>query len=244
MLLISSVQKELGLTDVQISSLSAAAESTQQAEQKLMLAMHSGGNTEDLTKKLSEANLQENQLWLRVLDEGQKTKVSRMIGKEFDTRSLTRVYPMAPELVPVADWINSKPLTLANLRGKVVLLHFYAFQCHNCHANFAHYVRWHDRYKDKGVVVLGIQTPETPAESDPKKVREAAEQRGLKFPILVDLGNKNWDNWSNTMWPTVYLIDQKGYLRHWWQGELNWQGAKGDEAIDKLINQLLTNPPG
>lgn len=243
MLLNLPVQKELGLTESQIEILSEAAGHTVQAEQNLMQAMRTQGDTQELQKVLNEANEHEQKHWLTVLDEAQKSKVQSLLGKEFDTQSLTRIYPMAPELIPAAEWINSQPLTLESLRGKVVLLHFYAFQCHNCHANFGHYSRWHDAYENKRVVVLGIQTPETPDESDPEKVRAAAKERGLKFPILVDLGNKNWDNWSNTMWPTVYVIDQKGYLRHWWQGELNWQGAKGDEAIDKLLDQLLEEGP-
>lgn len=243
MLLNLPVQKELGLTESQIEILSEAAGHTVQAEQNLMQAMRTHGDTQELQKVLNEANEHEQKHWLTVLDEAQKSKVQSLLGKEFDTQSLTRIYPMAPELIPAAEWINSQPLTLESLRGKVVLLHFYAFQCHNCHANFGHYSRWHDAYENKRVVVLGIQTPETPDESDPEKVRAAAKERGLKFPILVDLGNKNWDNWSNTMWPTVYVIDQKGYLRHWWQGELNWQGAKGDEAIDKLLDQLLEEGP-
>jgi peroxiredoxin len=242
MLLNSTVQKELNLSQSQIHSLASAAESSYRAEQAWMQAARTNNNPEDAARLLKEANDRERENWTTLLEADQKAKLQTLVGKEFDTSSLTRIYPMAPELLPVADWINSQPLTLRELRGKVVLLHFYAFQCHNCHANFKHYVRWHESYRDKGVVVLGIQTPETPAESDPDKVRKAAEERGLKFPILVDLGNKNWDHWSNTMWPTIYVIDRNGYLRHWWQGELNWQGAKGDEAIDKLIAQLMDEP--
>lgn len=117
--------------------------------------------------------------------------------------------------------MNSKPLTLKELRGKVVLVHFYAFQCHNCHANFEIYRRWHDQLRSKGVEVVGIQTPETPTERDPAAVKSAAAERKLEFPILVDLESKNWAAWGNTMWPTVYVIDKNGYIRHWWQGELN-----------------------
>lgn len=239
MLLNSTVQKELNLSQSQIQSLASAAESSYRAEQAWMQAARTNNNSEEAARLLKEANDRERENWATLLEADQKANLQTLVGKEFDTSSLTRIYPMAPELLPVADWINSQPLTLRELRGKVVLLHFYAFQCHNCHANFKHYVRWHESYQDKGVVVLGIQTPETPAESDPEKVRKAAEERGLKFPILVDLGNKNWDYWSNTMWPTIYVIDRNGYLRHWWQGELNWQGAKGDEAVDKLIAQLM-----
>ena len=119
----------------------------------------------------------------------------------------------------------------------------YAFQCHNCHANFPIYQRWHERYQDRGVVVIGIQTPETAAEAEPERVRAAAEERGFQFPVLLDLDKRNWNAWSNTMWPTVYVVDQRGYLRHWWQGELNWRGATGDQAIEELVEQLLQEQP-
>jgi peroxiredoxin len=146
---------------------------------------------------------------------------------------------MAPELVAVEHWINSEPLTLAKLRGKVVLVHFYAFQCHNCHANFDIYRRWHGQLRERGVVVLGIQTPETSRERDPQAVKAAARDRELQFPILVDLDSENWKAWGNTMWPTVYVVDKQGYLRHLWQGELNWNGATADKTIEQVVEQAL-----
>ena len=76
-------------------------------------------------------------------------------------------------------------------------------------------------------------------ERDPEAVKNAASERDLKFPIMVDLASENWKAWSNTMWPTVYVIDKNGYIRQWWQGELNWNGATGDEIIHKLITELL-----
>ncbi len=239
MLLNPEIQRAAGLDASQIASVQDTAGSTHEAEQKLMQVMQAGGSTEPLAKAVTAAIERENKLLQTLLSPSQKNNVVEQLGREFDTRSLKRIYPMAPELVPVAQWINSEPMTLASLRGKVVLLHFYAFQCHNCHANFDKYVQWHEKYKDKGVVVLGIQTPETKSESDPTLVRTAAKEKGLAFPILIDLESKNWDNWANTMWPTVYVIDQQGYLRHWWQGELNWKGAKGDETIEKLVDELL-----
>ncbi len=128
------------------------------------------------------------------------------------------------------------------LRGKVVLVHFYAFQCHNCHANFEIYRRWHDQWHEKGVVVVGIQTPETSQERDPAAVKSAAAERKLEFPIIVDVASKNWDAWGNTMWPTVYVVDKNGYLRQWWAGELNWKGATGDKTIEQVVDQLLAEP--
>ena len=89
------------------------------------------------------------------------------------------------------------------------------------------------------MVLIGIQTPETALERDPVAVARAAGDEELAFPILIDLEAAKWKNWSNTMWPTVYVIDKQGYLRQWWQGELRWQGATGDQSIEKLVEELL-----
>jgi peroxiredoxin len=181
----------------------------------------------------------ENQGVQSILKEEQRRRFNSVVGRTFETQQLKRIYPMAPELLPTENWFNSQPLTLESLKGKVVLVHFYAFQCHNCQANFNVYRRWHEKLKEKGVVVLGIQTPETPTERDPKAVCKAAVDEQLSFPILIDLESKNWEAWGNTMWPTVYVVDKRGYLRHWWQGELNFQGAAGDQTIEKIIDFAL-----
>jgi peroxiredoxin len=182
----------------------------------------------------------ENQSVQSILKDEQRRRFNSVVGQTFETQKLQRIYPMAPELVPTTTWFNSQPMTLESLRGKVVLVHFYAFQCHNCQANFNVYRRWHEKLEEKGVVVLGVQTPETPTERDPKAVCKAAEEEQLKFPILIDLESKNWQAWGNTMWPTVYVVDKRGYLRHWWQGELNWQGATGDQTIEKVVESALS----
>jgi hypothetical protein len=70
-------------------------------------------------------------------------------------------------------------------------------------------------------------------------VQQAAKEQGFGFPVLIDLKSSNWDAWGNTMWPTVYVIDQQGYLRVWWQGELKGPEAKGDEVISKAVEKLL-----
>ena len=112
-----------------------------------------------------------------------------------------------------AETLQGQPFSFDQLRGKVVLLHFYAFQCHNCHANFAIYNRWHQALRDKGIVVVGIQTPETEDERDTSRVLAAARKAGFEFPVLVDTKSANWEAWGTTMWPTVYVIDRRGYGR-------------------------------
>ncbi|MFH5804596.1 redoxin domain-containing protein [Alienimonas sp. DA493] len=232
--------RQLDLRDAQRRRLAERARATDAAQRQLQQARLRGEATERLEADARAAAEAERAAPGEVLRPEQQRALGLALGEPFNVTGLTRVYPTAPELEPVEDWINSKPLTLKDLRGKVVLVHFYAFQCHNCHANFPIYNRWHETYDEDEVVVLGIQTPETARERDPAAVRAAAKERGLDFPILVDLESKNWDAWSNTMWPTVYVVDQEGYLRGWWQGELNWQDATGDETIEALVDGLLT----
>ena len=243
MLLRPDLQHELGITAEQSAKLVSLAKAVNEATSKLRDAQMRNKITEELKTNVVTANKNEQAALKTVLKPEQFQKLGGLLGEPFDTSSLKRIYPMAPELIPAQNWINSNPLTLKKLRGKVVLLHFYAFQCYNCHANFGHYKKWHDKYGDD-VVVLGIQTPETERERDPDEVRDAAKERELNFPILVDLESKNWKAWSNTMWPTVYVIDKNGYIRHWWQGELNWNGATGDQTIEQIVGNLLQEKVG
>lgn len=238
MLLRDDLAQQLRLDAAQRAELAELAEATDQAANQLQMATMRGEKTEELKQALLKATQSEQEALRSLIRPEQMQQLSQILGEAFDTSKLKRIFPMAPELVPVKHWINSQPLTLEELRGKVVVLHFYAFQCHNCHANFDHYRKWHEQFGDD-VVVLGIQTPETAMERDPEAVKSAAGERDLKFPILVDLASDNWKSWSNTMWPTVYVIDKNGYIRQWWQGELNWNGATGDEVIQKLISELL-----
>ena len=242
MLLRTDLAAEFKLSPEQQGKFVELAQKTAAAQAAVQKGAPQNEALEALQAKATAATLAEQDALKTILTAQQLEQLRKALGEPFPTAKLTRIYPMAPELVKVEHWINSKPLTLAELRGKVVLVHFYAFQCHNCHANFDIYRRWHEKLRDKGVVVLGIQTPETPRERDPAAVKAAAAERDLEFPILVDLESENWKAWGNTMWPTVYVVDKNGYLRHWWQGELNWQGATGDKTIESIVERALAEP--
>ena len=236
-LLRPDLARKLSMTSDQVDRMAELAIATKNIQQRLREATRRNQATDPLREEVTAAVQAEQDGLQTVMKPEQLETLEQLLGKPFDTGQLKRIYPMAPELVPTADWINSRPVTLKSLRGKIVLVHFYAFECHNCHANFDHYRQWHQKYGDD-VVVLGIQTPETPTERQVDAVKQAARERNLEFPILVDLDSANWKAWSNTMWPTVYVIDRDGYLRPWWQGELNWKGATGDQTIEQLIDEL------
>ncbi len=243
MMLRDDLATKLALTPEQRKTFLDRARDTEAAREEYAAASKQGKATEAQRDHATETAQAEQQALAKALTPKQHAALWKLLGKPFETATLERIYPLAPEIVPVDTWINSEPLTLADLRGKVVVVHFYAFECHNCHANFAIYRRWHDTLAKKGVVVLGIQTPETPRERDPQRVRAAAAENKLGFPILLDADGKNWAAWGNTMWPSVYVVDKNGYLRAWWTGELQWQGAKGDLFIEKAINAALAEAP-
>ena len=147
------------------------------------------------------------------------------------------------ELRNVTQWINSEPLTMKKLRGKVVLVHFWTNGCFNCKNNYPHYKAWQERYAGKDVVILGIHTPETTGEREIERIGKQADKNGLKFPIAVDNDGANWNAWNNRVWPTVYVVDRRGVVRYGWEGELSYKGAPGEEKVRKLVDELLLESP-
>ncbi len=147
----------------------------------------------------------------------------------------------APELEPrpEEEWINSKPLKLSDLRGQVVVLHFWTFGCINCIHNYPAYKTWHAKFSQKGVTIIGVHTPETKRERDLTNVRKSVEENGLKYPIVFDKDGRTWRTWGNRWWPSTYLIDKKGFVRYRWDGELNWKTTKGEAIMRRKIAQLL-----
>lgn len=150
----------------------------------------------------------------------------------------------APELEKRAesDWINSKPLRLTDLRGKVVVVHFWAFGCINCIRNQPHYRDWHERFAKQDVTMIGIHTPETEHERDGKALRQEIRKKKLAYPIVIDGDAKDWKRWGNRWWPCTYLIDKQGIVRYRWDGELNWKGIEGEASMRKKIEELLAEP--
>lgn len=147
----------------------------------------------------------------------------------------------APELTEVADWINSKPLKLADQKGKVVVVHFWTHGCINCIHNYPHYRGWSAKYKDnKDWLMVGIHTPEFDAEKDIDQIKAKAKKNDLTYAIAVDNKQANWKAWRNQYWPCVYLVDKTGNVRYRWAGEL---GDEGYKDFTKLIDGLLAEKP-
>jgi cytochrome c biogenesis protein CcdA/thiol-disulfide isomerase/thioredoxin len=142
----------------------------------------------------------------------------------------------APELTGITAWINSPPTTLAALRGKVVLVHFWTFGCVNC-IHVQPYVKsWYDRYSADGFVVLGVHTPELSFERDIDNVRAAVAKADVRFPVAFDPDFATWNAYRNSYWPAFYFVDKAGRIRHVHFGEGDYDGS---EAV---IRELLAEP--
>lgn len=139
-----------------------------------------------------------------------------------------------PALDGAVEWLNSKPLSAAELRGKVVLIDFWTYSCINWQRTLPHLRAWAEKYKDQGLVVIGVHTPEFSFEKDIEKVRQATAQLKVGYPVAVDTRYAIWRAFDNNYWPALYVVDARGTIRHHQFGE------GGYERSERIIQQLLT----
>jgi thiol-disulfide isomerase/thioredoxin len=139
----------------------------------------------------------------------------------------------APEFTGISHWINSPPLTLATLRGKVVLVEFWAYSCINCLRAMPHTEHLYETYKDKGLVVVGVHSPEFDFENVPANVENAVKRLGVTYPVALDNDLGTWNAWHNQYWPAQYLIDQNGNLIGHQYGEGNY--LRMENAVRLLL---------
>jgi cytochrome c biogenesis protein CcdA/thiol-disulfide isomerase/thioredoxin len=135
---------------------------------------------------------------------------------------LKRPYP-APAIVGITAWINSKPLQLSQLQGKVVLIDFWAYSCINCIRTIPYLNSWYDKYHDKGLVIIGVHSPEFDFEGNVNNVKNATVKNAIHYPVALDNDFKTWRNYNNLYWPAHYLIDKKGNVvyEHFGEGDYN-----------------------
>jgi cytochrome c biogenesis protein CcdA/thiol-disulfide isomerase/thioredoxin len=182
------------------------------------------------------------------LDRGVLTRLSLASTGNLEQRLLDRFHPPKPivitQTIDVSDsakpdlsgataWINSQPLTFASLRGKVVLVDFWTYSCINCLRTLPYIKAWNEKYKDSGLVIIGVHTPEFPFEKDEANVRKAVKDLGITYPVPMDNNYKIWRSFNNEYWPADYFIDATGAVRFHHFGE----GAY-DES-EKQIRTLL-----
>lgn len=139
----------------------------------------------------------------------------------------------APSLEGATHWLNSAPLSPQDLRGKVVLVEFWTHECINCLHVLPHTKALYERYKDDGLVVIGVHTPEYDEERDPASVRAAVARLGIAWPVALDNDYRIWNAYRNQFWPALYLIDRDGHVvyRH--------VGEGGYDRTEAQVRQLL-----
>ena len=144
--------------------------------------------------------------------------------------------PQAPEFTGIEKWLNSEPLTMESLRGKVVLVDFWTYTCINCIRTLPYVTSWHQKYKDQGLVVVGVHTPEFPFERSTPNVEKALQRFGITYPVAQDNRYTTWEAYRNRYWPAAYLIDKQGRIVYSHFGEGRYQETEAE------IQRLLAQP--
>jgi thiol-disulfide isomerase/thioredoxin len=138
-----------------------------------------------------------------------------------------------PALGGASGWINSQPLTTADFRGKVVLIDFWTYSCINWLRTMPYVRAWAEKYRDHGLVVIGVHSPEFEFEKDADNVRRAAQENRVAYPIAIDSDHAIWSAFNNAYWPALYFVDAQGRIRHHQFGEGEY------EPSERIIQQLL-----
>ncbi|TJY59453.1 redoxin domain-containing protein [Sinimarinibacterium sp. CAU 1509] len=155
----------------------------------------------------------------------------------------TRYRPPAFTQTTAAGWINAAPLRWEDLRGRVVLLDFWTFDCWNCYRSFPWLKSIEQRYADRGLQIVGIHTPEFDHEKDRERVVTKVTEFGLQHPIMLDNGFVYWHAIGNRYWPAYYLIDRRGRVRALYVGETHVDDPQA-RAVERDLEVLLAETPG
>jgi thiol-disulfide isomerase/thioredoxin len=139
----------------------------------------------------------------------------------------------APGFVGIEGWINSEPLSMSGLRGRPVLVTFWARSCINCIHAMPFIKSWYAKYSGRGFVVVGVHTPEFAVETSRPALEAAVARFGLAYPIAQDNASKTWEAWGNQFWPAEYLVDQNGTIVHSHAGEGGY--AETEHLIERLL---------
>jgi thiol-disulfide isomerase/thioredoxin len=146
---------------------------------------------------------------------------------------------LAPELA-AGTWINSEALTLKGLRGRVVLVDFWTFGCYNCRNTLPSVKSWDARYREKGLSIIGVHTPELDSERKIENVRREVLALGIRYPVLTDNDYATWNAYNVEAWPTMFLLDKSGHVRWMHVGEGAYDEA--EQTIQKLLAEEYIEP--
>ena len=171
------------------------------------------------------------------VDNGTTTTTIKLDKSQFEKLDKSQ-FRKAPEFAQISGYINTpnnynNPLTLLSLKGKVVLVDFWTYTCINCIRTIPHINDWSQKYADKGLVIVGVHSPEFEFEKNYDNVKAAVQKFGIAYPVLLDSNHGTWNAYGNQYWPRDYLIDTQGYIRHDHIGEGDYNGT--EKAIQSLL---------
>lgn len=147
-------------------------------------------------------------------------------------------FKKAPEFEGILSYINSNGTKLSDLKGKVVLIDFWTYSCINCIRTLPYLVDWNQKYSDKGLVIIGIHSPEFEFEKGVDNVKQAVTRFGIKYPVLLDNDHGTWNAFQNSYWPRKYLVDSEGFIRY------DHIGEGGYVETENAIRNLLAERTG
>src|SRR6202044_1211433 len=165
-----------------------------------------------------------------------------MKAAEAPTSKALPIEGSLPSLTGAVEWLNSPPLTAEALKGKVVLVDFWTYSCINCLRSIPYVRAWADKYKDQGLVVIGVHAPEFPFEKNIDNVKNAVDKLKIDYPVAIDNDYAIWRAFNNEYWPADYFIDAEGRIRHHYFGEGDY--AEPEKVIQPLLAEAgKGNPP-
>jgi thiol-disulfide isomerase/thioredoxin len=144
-------------------------------------------------------------------------------------------FKKAPEFTGITSYINTNATKLSDLKGKVVLVDFWTYSCINCIRTLPYLVDWNQKYSDKGLVIVGVHSPEFEFEKNIDNVKQAVTRFGIKYPVLLDNDHGTWNAFQNSYWPRKYLVDSDGYIRYDHIGEGGY--VETENAIKNLLSE-------
>ena len=168
----------------------------------------------------------------------ERNATARRVLRDLRDTAAPAAASTAPEVRGIVEWINSEPLTLRQLRGKVVLIDFWTYSCVNCLRTLPHLKAWDAAYRDDGLVILGVHAPEFAFERVPGNVRTAVRKLGIRYPVALDNDFATWTAYANEYWPAKYLIDRNGRVRYHHFGEGEYEHT--EQLIRRYLGEMVT----
>lgn len=175
-----------------------------------------------------------------------KQSFNHLLATNFNSQSTdTANYGPAPELIGLTDWLNSQPLNLSSLKGKVVLVDFWTYSCINCIRTLPYINSWYEKYHDDGLVVIGVHSPEFDFEKIPANVERAVKNYKINYPVALDNKFATWQAYQNHYWPAHYLIDQSGNIvyTHFGEGKYDVMENKIRSLLNLESQNITLTPP-